>query len=101
MCIFGPIRKPTEGFIKCFFIDTKVVVVRRIFDVLSHPDALLTKVENWDKRGKCTILRGRIDFLNRKGRTNYWDKNYFSELKAVDEQPKLIHLDITSEILGI
>ena len=48
-----------QGSIKCFVIDTDAVVVRRISYMFPYPDATLKKVENWCKRGKCAIFRGR------------------------------------------
>ena len=54
-----------QGSIKCFVIETSVVVVRHVFDVLSYPDAILKKKENWGHRSKRGIIRGRIIFLNR------------------------------------
>jgi hypothetical protein len=42
-------------------------------------------VEQRGAHGKVTILRGRIDFLNRKGATFDWDNDDLSELVAVDE----------------
>ena len=100
-CIYlGPAGN-RQGSSKCFVIETGAVVVRRIFDILPYPDAILKKVENWGKRSKRAILRGRIDFLNRKGEKFDWDNDDLADLKAVDEQPKLVHPDIISEIPGI
>ena len=59
------------------------------------------KIENWGICGKRAILQGRINFLNRKGKTFDLDNNDLSELKADDMQPKLIHPDIISEISGV
>ena len=83
---------------KLFIIDTGAVVVRRSFDVLPYPEAILKKVENWGKRGKWAILRGRTDFLNQKGETFDWDKDDLANLQAGKEQPKLIHPDVIVEV---
>ena len=55
-------------------------------------------MENWDKHSKQAILRGRLDFLNRKGETFDWDNNKLADLQELTEQLKLIHPDIISEI---
>ena len=39
--------------------------------------------------------------MNRKGEKFDWDNDDLADLKAVDEQPKLIHPDIISEIPGV
>ena len=39
--------------------------------------------------------------MNRKVEKSDWDNDALSELKAVDEQPKLIRLDIVSDISGV
>ena len=49
-------------------------------------------------RKTCHSLRGRIDFLNQKGETFDCDNDDFADLKALNEQPKLVHPDIIAEI---
>ena len=66
--------------------------------MLPYLDVIFKEVENWGKRGKRATLRGRIDFLNRKGEKFDWDNNDFADLQAIDKQPKLVHPDIISEI---
>ena len=58
-------------------------------------------MEDWGKCSKRAILRGRIDFLNRKGETFDWDTNDLADLQAIGKQPKLVHLDIISEIPAV
>ena len=58
-------------------------------------------MENGEKRSKRAILRERIEFLNRKGENFNWDNDDLADLQAIDEQPKIIHPDIISEIPGV
>ena len=46
-----------------------------------------------------TVLQN--DFLIRKGNAFDWDNDDLLEFKAVEEQSKLIHPDIISEIPGV
>ena len=93
-CVYlGPAGN-RQGLSKCFVIETGAVVVRRAFDVLPYLGAVLKKFENWGKRSKRVILRGRIDFLNRKGEKFDLDNNDLVDLQAINEQPKLIPPDI-------
>ena len=43
----------------------------------------------------------RENFFNRKGETFDWDNDNLEDLQAVNEQPKLVHPDIISEIPGV
>ena len=51
-CIYLGPSGNRQGSVKCFVIETGVVIVRCIFDVLPYPGAILKKLENWGKRGK-------------------------------------------------
>ena len=59
------------------------------------------KICSWGKSGKRAILGRRIICLNRKGTKFDGENDDWTDLKAADKQPKLIHSDIMSEILGI
>ena len=39
--------------------------------------------------------------MNQKGETFDWDNGDLADLKAVNEQPKLVHPDIIAEIPGV
>ena len=45
-CIYLGPPGNRQGLIKCVVIDTRVVIVRRNFDVLPYPEAILKEVEN-------------------------------------------------------
>jgi hypothetical protein len=77
------------------------MVVRKVFNFLPYPDAILKREEQWEKRGKQAILRERIDFLDRKGQIFDLDNDGVSELEVVDEHQKLLHTDVISKIPGI
>ena len=44
-CVYLGPSGSRQGYIKCFVIDTGAVVVRRISEFLSYPDALLEKLK--------------------------------------------------------
>ena len=50
------------------------------------------------KHGKCSILLGRNDLLNRQGGKFALDNDDLSELKAVDAHLNLIHPEIILKI---
>ena len=68
---------------------------------MPYADAIPKHVENWGKCGQRAIFRGRINFLNKKGKQFDWDNDDSLDLKAVDEQPALIHPCIISKIPGL
>jgi hypothetical protein len=65
-CIYLGQSRNCQGSIKCFRINTWVVVVRLIFDALPYPEAIIKKVEDWGKHEKRTIFREQIEFVNQK-----------------------------------
>ena len=50
---------------------------------------LIKKAERWGERGKASILKGRINFLNRNGEKFDWDNDDLSKIKVVKNQPIL------------
>ena len=58
-----------QGSVNCFDLDTDQVVVRRTVKQIIWPYRLLRKANAWSKKGKNAILKGQINFLNRK-----WEK---------------------------
>ena len=65
-CIYVGSAGNRQGSSKCFDLGTGKIVVRRTIKVLPWPDKLIRKAERWGERGKASILKGRIDFLNRE-----------------------------------
>ena len=53
-----------QGSVNCFDLDMVRVVVRRTVKQIVWPDRLLRKAKVWGKKGKNSILKGQIDFLN-------------------------------------
>ena len=55
----------------------------------------------WGKKGKNSILKVQIKFLNRKGEKFDWDKNNLIEIEMADKEPKLVQPNFIAEIPGI
>ena len=64
-----------KGSINCFGLDTGRVVVRRTLKKKIWLERLLRRANMWGGKGKKAILKGKIKFLNRKGKTFYWDSD--------------------------
>ena len=89
--------------VKCFDIETGKVLICCTVTQMTWPlnRRLLQKVEAWDRRGVQTIKHDRIDFLNRNGKKFDWNNNDLSELEVIDDQPKLVDPEVTSEVTGL
>ena len=54
----------------------------------------------WGKKGKNTILKSQIKFLNRKEEKFDWDNNDLKEIEMADKEPKSVQPNFIAEIPG-
>ena len=73
-------------------------MVRQTVKQLPWLDILIKKANEWGKKDKRAILRGRIKFLNRKGDTFDWDNEVLDKFEVVDTEPKLIKSDVIAKL---
>ena len=64
-----------QGSIKCFYLDTGKVVIRRTFRTMSWPNRLIKKDNAWENKSKYSVVKEDIKFLNRHGHRFDWDNN--------------------------
>ena len=65
-CVYLGPSGNRQGSIKCFVIDTGAVVIRRIFDVLPYPDAILKKSRTLGQTRKASYSQRENRFFEPK-----------------------------------
>ena len=63
-CIALGVSGNLQGSIKCFYLDTGKVVIRRTFSTMEWPDRLTKKANAWVKKSKSYMFKEDIKFLN-------------------------------------
>jgi hypothetical protein len=89
-----------QGSVKCFDLETGMVVKRRTIVELPMPDEIIAKVSEWGEKSMKEQFHHKLEFLNRMKQKYDWD----GDEAEIDEglvEPDLVDPDLDSNTPGV